>query len=590
MYSWTKPIAVAATLAAGCAQTLDDPAADQGAGAATGAGSIPGLTAGSGAGASPGTGANGGATASGATPGVGSAQGGVGSPSSCTPGIPGTSQLPRLTRAQYDNTVRDLLGLDAQPSSLLAPDSPGSVDQRAWSGYKAAAESLAPQVLTNTAARAQVIPCTPSGDGSVCARQFIESFGRRAFRRPLTSAELARFEMLYANRAELTARGTFDEAAELIVRVFLMSPSFLTRAEIAEQPEGAAYVLNGYEIASRLSYMLWGSMPDEPLFAAAAAGTLSTPQGILAEAQRLLMDPKARSKVRAFHEHYAHMGEGTRWAAIQRDPKLYPSFSAAMVPLLSEETTRFFEHVVFDLKGTFRDLLTSRVGFVNKALAPLYGLDAAQHGAELVAVNLDPATRSGVFTRAGFLTANSLYNRPSAILRGAFIQKEVLCTPIGAPPPGAESTPQPVDGLATNRERTDAQTSGGDCRGCHLGLINPTGFAFEMYDAMGALQTSEKDTGAPIDARATIPLGPTTVSVSNAVELMDALANSPEARACYAKKWVQYAYERTLAAEDACTVTNLASKLTQEGYTVQDLIVDLTQSQSFRYRTLEVTP
>jgi hypothetical protein len=317
---------------------------------------------------------------------------------------------------------------------------------------------------------------------------------------------------------------------------------------------------------------------------------LATSAGIFEQAKRMLADPKARSTVVAFHERYLHMGEGTRWANIQRDPMRYQTFNAAMVPLLSAGTTRFFDHVVFDRRGTFSDLLTSRVAFVNATLAPLYGLNPAQYGADLVPVELDATTRSGFLTHAGFLTAYSLFNRPSAILRGAFIQKEVLCTEIGAPPPNAESTPLPTAGLATNRERTDAQTAAPLCAGCHHTLINPTGFALEAYDAVGSIQTKEKDTGAPINAAATVQLGSKALDVAGPVDLMKGLAAAPEARRCYAKKWLQFAYERTATQEDSCTVDSLAERLGQHDYTVLDLIADLTQIESFRYRTAEVAP
>jgi hypothetical protein len=507
---------------------------------------------------------------------------------SCAQGVAKTSQLPRLTRGQYDNTIRDLVGISGNPSSMLAPDSLGGVDQRAWDGYQGAAEAISNQVMADAAARAKVIPCTPAGDGAACAKQVIEQFGQRAFRRPLTAEESARFEALFTNRAQLTATGSFDEGMQLILEAFLLSPSFLTRAEIAEQPEGEAYVLNGYEVASRLSYMLWGSMPDDTLFAAAKAGTLGSPAGILDQAQRMLADPKARAKVQGFHEKFAHMGEGTRWAAILRDPNLYPGFSDATVPVLTQETQRLFDYLVFEKGGTFKDLLTSTTAFVNATLAPIYGLDPSKYGSELVKVELDPATRPGVFTRAGFLTAYSLYDRPSAILRGAFIQKELLCAPIGAPPPGAESTPQPAVGV-TNRERTDAQTAADACAGCHHTLINPTGYAMEAYDAIGAYQTLEKATQAPVNTAATVRIGVNSVDVTGPADLMAAIASSPEGQRCYAQKWVEYAYERNVDVQDTCTVDTLAGNLTKDGYTVVQLITDLTQSPSFRLRAVEVT-
>ncbi len=546
-----------------------------------------------GPGVSPGTGP---ATGTG-TPGTPTTPGGAGTvpgtvavPTACVPGVPQTSQLPRLTRVQYDNTVRDLLQLTTtttslQPSSMLAPDTLGSVDQRAWDGYQSAADALSTQLMADTAARARVIPCTATGDGAACARQFIDQFGPRAFRRPLTTDETNRFVAMYTNRATLTATGTFDEGVKLILRGFLLSPSFLTKAEMSETAEGANFVLNSYEVASRLSYMLWGSMPDAALFTAAAGNKLTTQAGILTEAQRMLKDPKARTKVTEFHQHYAHMGEGTRWASIMRDPALYPGFTQAMVPLLTEETNRFFDYMVFDKAGTFKDLMTSPVGFVNATLAPLYGLSAAQYGAGLTQVNLDPATRAGIFTRAGFLASYSLFNRPSPILRGAFIQKEILCTTIAPPPPGVEGTPLPTTG-ATNRERVTEQTAAAACVECHHSVINPTGFALEGYDAVGAYQPTEA--GMPTNTSANVLIGKTAVPVTGAVDLMAKIAASPEAQGCYAQKWVQFAYERPLNSQDACTAQTLASNLNKDGYTVVALITDLTQSQSFRYRAKEL--
>jgi len=566
MSTWEHRVVVAATLLLGCQGNLEGPGGN-GANPGLGASGGPGLGSG-GSTAGPGTGAQ-------------------GNPNVCVPGVPGTSQLPRLTRTQYDNTIRDLLALDTQPSTLLAPDTVGSVDKRAWDGYKQAAETLSASALSDATARARTIPCTPSGDGAACAHQLITDFGARAFRRPLTPDEVARFELLFTNRAQLTPSGSFDEAAQLIIESFLKSPSFLMRAETSETAEGAYFALNGYEIASRLSYLLWSSMPDDALFAAAKDGQLGTAEAILAQAQRMLSDPKAHAMVGAFHADYSHMGAGSRWQGYSRDPALYPAFNEALIPLLSQETERLFDHLVFERSGTFQDLLTSPVAFVNASLAPLYGLDASKYGADLTAVELDPAARPGVFTRAGFLAANSLFNRPSAILRGAFIQKQVLCREIGAPPPGAESTPQPTEGLLTNRARTDAQTSADACAGCHHTLINPTGFALEGFDAIGAFQATERDTAAAIDTKAAVALGSATVNVNGAGDLMQAIAKSPEAQRCYAQKWVQYAFQRPSNSADACTVENMATKLTKGGYTVANLVTDLTQSQSFRLRALE---
>src|SRR4051812_44083975 len=192
MHTRTRRLALVAALAAGCTGAI-------------------GSRGGGGSGTDPGTGPG--------TTGPGTVAGGDPmDPAACTPGVPATSQLPRLTRAEYDATTRDLLGIDVQPSSMLAPDTIGSVDQRAWDGFQTAAGALATQVMAAATAKAKVIPCTPSGDGAACAQQFIQQFGQRAFRRPLTTDEVARFTALYTNRAMITATGTFDEAAQVILK------------------------------------------------------------------------------------------------------------------------------------------------------------------------------------------------------------------------------------------------------------------------------------------------------------------------------------------------------------------------------------
>src|SRR5690606_5901641 len=168
------------------------------------------------------------------------------------------------------------------------------------------------EVLGDAALRSRLIPCSPEGEGEACALQLIEELGRRAFRRPLTEEEVGRFQSLFARRGELTASGTFEEAAALIIEAFLSSPSFLMRSEISERADGEVFLLSSYEVASRLSYMLWGSMPDELLFEAAQADELATSEQILVQARRMLADPKARETVRRFHEHYLHMGPGPR--------------------------------------------------------------------------------------------------------------------------------------------------------------------------------------------------------------------------------------------------------------------------------------
>jgi hypothetical protein len=253
---------------------------------------------------------------------------------------------------------------------------------------------------------------------------------------------------------------------------------------------------------------------------------------------------------------------------------------------MQEETEMFFDNIVFAKGGTFEDLMTSTTGFVSSATAPLYGLPPANFTTSLTQTTLD--NRPGFLTRLGFLNAYSGGSATSPILRGAFITKQVLGIPIGAPPPGAEQTPLPPASatLDTNRKRFDALTANAPCSGCHGPYINPPGFALEAFNTVGTWQTTELGTSTPIDSTADVALDAngTKVHVTSPKELMAAIASAPGAKAQYASKWVSFAYEREASPDDACTVQQLATKMTTSGYTIQNLITDLTQTLSFRVR------
>jgi hypothetical protein len=451
---------------------------------------------------------------------------------------------------------------------------------------------IAQQVLADPTLKSKFMQCTPSGDGSACLHDTIVAFGRRAYRRPLSDAEVADFEKIVSAGATLTANGTPDEVAEVLLNAFLVSPSFLQRAEITQTTDANGnYVLSSFEVASRLAYVLWGSTPDPTLDQAADQNQLQTKEQILAQAQRMLQDPKAHDMIAAFHRTYVLMGTNTRWDSAMRDPAVFPQFSSALIPTMAAETEHFFDDVVFTANGKFQDFFTSPVAYVNAQTAPLYGLNAADYGTDLKQVSLDGKQRPGFLTRSGFLNAYSSYNRTSPILRGAFIMKQILGFDPGAPPAGAAQTPLPVEAdLDTNRKQVDAQTSASACAGCHHTFINPPGFVLEAYNAIGQWQTTEAATGAPIDTTADVVIGDDTVHVTDPASLMAALAASPQAQRRYADLWVNFAYERTDNSIDACTVNDLTAKITAGGYTVLNLVADLTQTDSFRVRAAEVTP
>ena len=540
-----------------------------------------------------GSGTGGSSTGSGGSSGsLGS--GGSAASANCTPGVAVTSQIPRLTNAEYDSTVRDLLGVseltasgNSVPSNLLATDQSGGLTDVGWAAYKTVGEAIAAQVMADPALKSKFMTCDPAVAG--CLHDTVVSFGRKAFRRPLSPEEITDFDAVIAAGPEITPSGAPAEVAQALLFMFLVSPGFLQREELLETDDGAGHFnLSQHEVASRLSYMMWGSMPDDLLSQAADAGQLSTPDQILAQAKRLLQDSRARDMTSAFHRYYLHMGLNTRWDNTNKDPVLFPAFKREMVPTLQQETEMFFDNVVFAKGGTFEDLLLSQTAFVSNLTAPMYGLDPANFTTSLTETTLDE-NRPGFLTRLGFLNAYSGYAHTSPILRGAFITKEVIGIAIGSPPPGAEQTPLPPSSetLNTNRKRFEALTTGPTCTGCHAPFINPPGFAMEAFDTAGGWQTVESDTQQPIDTTAELALddtGNVTVPITGPRDLMEAIVTAPLAKARYASKWVSFAYQREAVAEDACTVQQLAAKMTTGGYKVQDLITDLTQTLSFRVR------
>jgi hypothetical protein len=504
-----------------------------------------------------------------------------------------------MSNPEYDRTIRDLLGLTnlaaadgVAPSTRLATEQTGGLTELAWANYKDVADKIATQVIGDPTLRGNFLKCTPTAGDPSCFSSTIVEFGRRAFRRPLTPEEITRFEQVITDGPSITPTGSTDEIAQTLLYMFLISPSFLQRAEVTELSDGAGhFTLSSHEVATRLSYMLWGTTPDVALAQAADANLLSTPEQIAVEAQRMLQDPRAREMVQVFHQYYLLMRAEGRWGTANRDTTLFPNFKPELVSLITDETLRFFDKITFTPGSTFTDFLTSPIAFVNRDTAPLYGLDPTAFGAELTETTLDPSTRPGFLTRLGFLMNFSSYSRTNPIYRGAFITKEVLGITLDAPPPGATETPLPTDAaLDTNRKQVEAQTAGATCAGCHMAYVNPPGFAMEAFDAMGAFRTTETN-GVPLDTTGDVIIedGQPAVHVTNPAELMAAIASSRGAMRRYVERWVSFAYQREGDPMDGCTVDRLAAKITAGNYTVLNLIVDLTQTQSFRVRAVEVT-
>jgi hypothetical protein len=541
-------------------------------------------------GASGASGANGGTGASsgaGGTSGASGASGagGGGGVRTCTPGVPSTSQVRRMTNHQYDTVVKDLLGVTTltsagnnPPSFLLAEDSDGSLTDIAWSAYQSTADKIAAEVMAG-ANRSKFIACDPAMAN--CLSDTIRAFGRKAFRRPLTAAEVTSFERLNM----LTPRGTPAEVAEAILYAFLTSPSFIMVPELAQEAEGTSLKLSSHEVAARLSFMLWDSVPDETLSMAADMNQLATKDQILEQATRMIMlREKTAPVVAAYHRFYADIRLGSHWNGITHDAAKYPKWNANVPAPMMAEIDRFFEEVAFQ-GGSFKDIFLSNVAYVTRDTAPIYGLDAASYGAEPARVELDATQRPGFLTRVGFLASFSAGGSTSPILRGAYISKNILGVHIDDPPPGAADTPVPPGNYMTQREVVTALTAGDMCAGCHAGAINPWGFVLESFDSIGGIQATDPLGGA-IDSTATVEINGSEKTLSTPIELMTEIGLGPDAKHRYAEKWVVYATGRVPNDNDACLVNDLDLKLSQDGYTILNVLADLTQADSFRLRTV----
>ncbi|MCA9548598.1 MAG: DUF1588 domain-containing protein [Myxococcales bacterium] len=498
-----------------------------------------------------------------------------------------TPRLRRLAFAEYDRSVRDLLTLDVSPSTELGPEVAG-VTPTLWSGVKVAASQVAARFAADGAAFARVVGCGATPDADACAADFMTRFGRRAYRRPLTTEESERYAALWAARAELTETGSFEEGIALLVEAMLQSPGFLLRVERGAAVDGVV-ALDGYERATRVAYALWGAGPDDALLDAAAAGELDTAAGVRQQALRMVgpeFDPRVAAMLQWVHAEWLGMGGAYAqfWSNTQRDPALFPEFYPGIDAEFREEVLRSIESV-FLSDGGFQALFTGAETQVTPALASIYGV-AHPTGAGWAPVTLDPALRPGILSRAGFLGTHGRYTRGSLIYRGAFVQKRVLCRAIGAPPAGADATPLPesTENLRTTRQRIEAMTAAPSCAQCHKELINPAGFPLEFFDGIGRHRTT--DNGEAVDGSATLVLDGKEITVDSPKAYAEALGSSFEAPRCYVDRFIEYTFADG-AARLGCEDVRLADYLADPQHSLRGFLVELVSSPRFLTRAAE---
>ena len=493
-----------------------------------------------------------------------------------------------MTRFEYNNTARELLAVDVAPADRFPPDEVAggfsnnasvlTVSPLLAEKYMEAAETLAAEGVKKLP---QLLPCDPVQAGEpACARQFIERFGRRAYRRPLATTEVDRLMRAYTlGRTD----GAFATGIEMVMRAMLQSPNFIYRFEIgvAPRPGDKLVRLTQHEIAARMSYLLWSSMPDANLGQVADDGQLSTKEQIATRARAMLEDARARRAVPEFYRQWLGLGA---IESVLKDKALFPDFTDDLRVAMRAETPAFVEHVLWSADRRLSTMLTAPIGFVTAPLAALYGVSVPA-GTTPQRVMFDPAQRAGLLTQAGFLATHALPNQSSPVTRGKFVRELLMCQPPMAPPPDINVTPPEVDPTRSTRERFAQHTSNLACSPCHA-VMDPIGFGFESYDAIGRFRTM--DGNKPVDTSGEILRSiDLDGKFRGARELAEKLAASRQVHDCVATQWFRYAFGRFDGPGDTCSLAELRQSFMTSGGDLRELLVALTQTESFLNRAAQ---
>ena len=498
------------------------------------------------------------------------------------PKNPGQVVLHRLSRVEYNNTVRDLFGVDTHPADKFPGDGGGG------GGFDNNASTLfVPPILMeryleaagdvlDAAKPERLFVARPSKTlpPREAARKTLAYHAIRGFRRPVETAELSRLLRLYDSAV---GRGEkYESAVRFALRVVLVSPNFLFRAE-QSHPGGQAYPVSDYELASRLSYFLWASMPDETLFALAAQKRLRDPAVLDQQVARMLRDPKSHAFADQFAGQWLHARD--LYTNAKPDTGRYPEFTPTLRDAMYGETVEFFNSV-FQENASLLQLLDADYTFVNEELAKHYGMQGVT-GTQLRRVHLTDHRRGGVVTQAAALTLTSYPLRTSPVLRGKWVLGELLGSPPPPPPPVVATLSQedaPKNGL-TFRQRLEQHRAKPECAGCHA-RMDPIGFGLENFDATGKWRGEIG--GKPVDASGVLTTGEKFSGVVELKQLL--LARKDEFIRNLTEKMLAYALGRGLEPYDLPAVRKITTSLAQNDYRSAILVREIVKSYPFQYR------
>lgn len=502
---------------------------------------------------------------------------------------PGRVTLRRLNRTEYKNTIRDLLGVDFTPTDDFPADDVGygfdnigdvlTLSPLLMEKYLSAAEKIAALALSNPQTRGRILFKMPEANNKQeTARQIIDKVVRRAYRRPALPEEVERLQR-FVDLAEKNG-DNFEKGIQLVVQATLVSPHFLFRVERGSRknfdPKQNIVPLTDNQLATRLSYFLWSSMPDDELFALADKGTLREPAVVEQQVRRMLQDTKAR----ALTENFA--GQWLQFRSLRTltpDKEHFPAFDEPLRRAMIRETELFFETMVREDRSIL-EFLDADFTFVNERLAKHYGI-ANIKGADFQKVSLAGTQRRGVLAQASVLTVTSNPSRTSPVKRGKWILENIFNAP---PPPPPPDVPELEDGKTLKgslRQRMEQHRVNALCASCHQRL-DPLGFGFENFDGIGAWR--DKEGSFPVDASGTLPSGETFKGPLELVAILK--TKTVDFRRCLAEKMLIYSIGRGLETFDKCAVDDICSEVARRDHRFSALVLAIVSSDPFQKRKI----
>ncbi|MBX7116959.1 MAG: DUF1592 domain-containing protein [Myxococcaceae bacterium] len=509
-------------------------------------------------------------------------------PSACAPNpYPGAAPMRRLSHDEYVNSLVDIFdipsvqtviraeaaGFVADPQSLGFNNSAAFLDVKPVLAqqYMDAAEKIAAAAVVELS---KLLPCTPvTGQEQVCATQFIQRFGKKLYRHALTADEQA---LLLAAYNKGKTGYDFKTGIEFVVFAALQSPQFMYRTELDEPGVAAVRIVNPSELASRLSYLLWQSTPDDALLTAAETGQLSTAQDVELQARRMIADPKAQR----FFNFISQWLDLEALTNARRDGTLFPSWNAALISALRAENQTFVANVIFQGDGKLATLLGADFTYLNQTLSQHYGFGNVTGGTLQKVTN--PVGRRGLLMQGGVLSVHDKENRTSIVRRGLAIRTQLLCQVIPAPPPNIPSL-GPVDQTLSQADRLAEHRTNPSCATCHT-MMDPLGQVFESIDATGKSRTVDEGGHVVKTAGEVTQTKGINGAVADGADLVSKLSSATEVRECFSLQLYRFSTGRQEVTTDACSREQLNARFAATDADVRELLVGLTQTDDFLFR------